>query len=84
MTDIKTKIAEYDQKSITEKAPKLYALAKGIFDKFNIETTIELQTNNNNKQPILYILKKSRSSFYNLVKPYIIPEMEYKFKNWNP
>lgn len=37
MTDIKTKIAEYDQKSITEKAPKLYALAKGIFDKFNID-----------------------------------------------
>jgi hypothetical protein len=37
ITDIKTKIAEYDQKSITEeKAPKLYALAKGIFDKFNI------------------------------------------------
>lgn len=38
MTDIKTKIAEYDQKSITEeKAPKLYALTKGIFDKFNID-----------------------------------------------
>lgn len=38
MTDIKTKIAEYDQKSITEeKAPKLYALAKGILDKFNID-----------------------------------------------
>ncbi len=37
MTDIKTKIAEYDQKSITEEAPKLYALAKGIFDKFNID-----------------------------------------------
>ena len=38
MTDIKTKIAEYDQKSITEeKAPKLYALAKGIFNKFNID-----------------------------------------------
>lgn len=37
MTDIKTKIAEYDQKSITEKVPKLYALAKGIFDKFNID-----------------------------------------------
>ena len=38
MTDIKTKIAEYDQKSITEeKAPKLYTLAKGILDKFNID-----------------------------------------------
>ena len=38
MTDIKTKIAEYDQKSITEeKASKLYTLAKGILDKFNID-----------------------------------------------
>ena len=55
-----------------------------LFDKFNIETTVEIQINNNNKQPLLYILKKSRSIFYNLVKPYIIPEMEYKFKNWNP
>jgi predicted ATP-dependent endonuclease of OLD family len=37
MTDIKTKVAEYDQKSITQtKTPRLYALSEEILKKFGI------------------------------------------------
>ena len=37
MTDIKTKIAEYDQRSITQtETPRLYALSEEILKKFGI------------------------------------------------
>lgn len=38
MTEVKTKVAEYDQKSITQtKTPKLYALSKEILKRFDID-----------------------------------------------
>ena len=52
--------------------------------KYNINTTIHHQKNKSGVQYLIYILVESRHRFYELVKPYIIPSMEYKFKNWNP
>lgn len=53
-------------------------------DTYNISTTIEHQKNKGGIQYILYIKAESRPTFYKLVEPYIIPSMQYKFKNWNP
>lgn len=50
---------------------------------YNIQTTIENQKNKNGIQYLIYIKAQSKKQFYELVKPFIIPEMEYKFKNWN-
>lgn len=53
-------------------------------DKYNINTSINTHKVKSGVQYTIYILTDSRPTFYNLVKPYIIPSMEYKFKNWNP
>jgi DNA-binding CsgD family transcriptional regulator len=53
-------------------------------NKYNIDTTIECQKNKGGLQYLIYIKNSSKPKFYNLVKPYIIPDMEYKFKNWIP
>lgn len=50
---------------------------------YNIQTTIENQKNKSGIQYLIYIKAQSKKKFYELVKPFIIPEMEYKFKNWN-
>ena len=53
--------------------------------KWNIETTIEHQKNKDGiLQPVIYFPKQSKYKLYVLIKDFIIPEMEYKFKNWNP
>lgn len=59
-------------------------IQKWFKDKYNIETTIQNQKGKKGIQHLIYIKVQSRPNFYNLVKPYIIPEMEYKFRNWNP
>lgn len=51
-------------------------LNKWILKKWNINTTIH----KNRCNYTLYINKESRKYFDNLIKPYIIPEMEYKLK----
>lgn len=53
-----------------------------IKSKFNIDTTLEKQYNNNNLQYLIYIKNSSKNTFYQLVKDYIIPEMQYKFQGW--
>lgn len=53
-------------------------------ERYNIDVTIQHQKNKSGIQYLIYIKSCSRSIFYKLVKPYIIPEMEYKFKNWIP
>lgn len=53
-------------------------------EKWNINTTIHHQKAKNGVQYLIYIKAESRPIFYELVKPYIIPSMEYKFENWNP
>ena len=53
-------------------------------DKYNIKTSVQTQKSKSGTQYLIYIKTESRHTFYNLVKPYIIPSMEYKFKNWNP
>ena len=53
-------------------------------NKYDIDVTIQNQKNKGGIQHIIYVKASSRPNFYNLVKPYIIPEMEYKFINWNP
>lgn len=52
--------------------------------KYNIQTTIHHQKNKSGVQYMIYIKTASRPTFYNLVRQYIIPSMEYKLKNWNP
>ena len=54
------------------------------FNKHNITASIHHGTNNGHVQNLIYIHTKSREHFYNLVEPYIIPEMMYKFIGWNP
>lgn len=49
-----------------------------------IDNIIKLNTEGLTNKQIGIHLNISKSKFYNLVKPYIIPSMEYKFKNWNP
>lgn len=53
-------------------------------EKYNINTSIHTQKSKSGTQYLIYILANSRPHFYELVKPYIIPSMEYKFNNWNP
>lgn len=53
-------------------------------EKWGITCTLHTTHNNGNEQYIVYIIKKSRPIFYNLVVPYFIPSMLYKLKNWNP
>lgn len=47
---------------------------------WGIETTIQ----KNYDQYMLYITKSGKEKFAKLVKPYIIPSMSYKIKNWIP
>lgn len=53
-----------------------------IKSEYNIETTLQVQRKKN-IQYVIYIRKKSRKLFYNIIIPYIIPSMLYKLKNWN-
>lgn len=59
-------------------------IQKWFKDKWNINTSLQHQKNKGGLQYLIYILAESKPIFYNLIKPYIIPSMEYKFKNWNP
>lgn len=59
-------------------------IQKWFKEKWDIDTTIHTQKNKGGAQYMIYIKVNSRPTFYNLVKPYIIPSMEYKFENWNP
>ncbi len=59
-------------------------IQKWFKEKYNIDTTIQTTKSKNGAQYLIYIKASSRSIFYNLVKSYIIPSMEYKFENWNP
>jgi len=52
-------------------------------NKFDIQTSIGRQKNKGGIQYLTYIKTLSRKTFYNLVKDYIIPEMEYKFRGWS-
>lgn len=52
-------------------------------EKWNINCSLHKAINNNHEQYLVYILKDSRLTFYNLVEPYIIPSMYYKIENWN-
>lgn len=54
-----------------------------MIQKFNIKCVIKKV--HNKEQYVLHILKEERWKFYELVKPYIIPSMQYKFisKSWN-
>lgn len=53
--------------------------------KYNISTTIRKQMSKKGiYQYLIYIKTESRPHFYELVKPYFIPSMEYKLNNWNP
>ena len=49
---------------------------------YNIETTIQKNNVKSRTQYILYFPSKSKIQFYNLIKEYIIPSMEYKFRGW--
>lgn len=59
-------------------------IQKWFKEKWDIEVTIEHQKGNGRQQPIIYFPRPAKIKFYNIVKSYIIPEMEYKFKDWNP
>lgn len=54
------------------------------FNRHNILASIQHGTNNGHVQNLIYIHVESRKHFYDLVEPYIIPEMMYKFVGWNP
>lgn len=51
-------------------------LDKWMFEKWHITTTIQ----RNKTNFVLYIISDSRLRFENLIRPYIIPSMEYKLK----
>lgn len=53
-------------------------------DKWGMNITIHNQKTNHGPQYTVYFTAQAKPIFYELVKPYIIPSMEYKFKNWNP
>lgn len=53
-------------------------------NKWSLEVTIEHQKGKSGIQYVIYFTSNAKHAFYNLVKPYIIPSMEYKFKNWIP
>lgn len=59
-------------------------IVKWFKEKWNIECTLHKQVNNEHEQYLIYIKSSSRSTFYDLVIPYIIPSMSYKLENWNP
>ena len=46
-------------------------------------TSLNHQKNKGGLQYLIYIKTESKQAFYNLIKDYIIPEMEYKFTQWN-
>jgi ubiquinol-cytochrome c reductase cytochrome b subunit len=50
----------------------IYVLSKN----FNLKASV--QSAGSNKQYIIYIWKESMSDLFNIVSPYIIPEMKYK------
>lgn len=52
--------------------------------KWGISCTLHKSVNNGHLQYLTYIKKGSRTIFYNLVIPYIIPSMLYKLSGWNP
>lgn len=54
-----------------------------LYGKWGIKTTLQRQINNNNLQYLVYIRNESKPIFYDIVKPYIIPEMMYKIHGWN-
>jgi hypothetical protein len=51
--------------------------------KYNIETTIQKQISEKGEnQYLIYVLKKSKADFANLIREYMIPSMYYKIENW--
>ena len=65
----------------TESECKL--VQKWFLEKYNIVTSLHHQKNKGGLQYLIYIKAESKQAFYNLIKDYIIPEMEYKFTQWN-
>lgn len=51
-------------------------------DKWNMEVTIEHQKGKSGVQYVIYFTSSAKKILYNLIKPYIIPEMTYKIQGW--
>lgn len=59
-------------------------IIKWFDEKWGIKCSLHTQHKDTNPQYLVYILSKSRPTFYELVRPYFIDSMLYKLENWNP
>lgn len=49
-----------------------------LINELNIKFNLNCLLKYNKKKPIIYIPSKDFNKFYNIIEPFIIPEMKYK------